>query len=92
MIRAALADMPSLRLVSPPAGRLATALVAAVLPSAVDSRQMRVRMHDRHRVIVKMAEKRWFNGIRFSPHVFNVEADVGIAMAALRAELRDWTA
>ncbi|MDB5680671.1 MAG: aminotransferase class V-fold PLP-dependent enzyme [Sphingomonas bacterium] len=87
---AALADIASLQLVSPPPGPLATALVAAALPPGVDSKLMRIRLHDRHRVVLKMAEKRWFNGIRFSPHIFNVEADVGKAMAALRAELGNW--
>jgi selenocysteine lyase/cysteine desulfurase len=87
---AALADIASLRLVSPPPGPLATALVAAALPAGVDSKLMRIRLHDTHRVVLKMAEKRWFNGIRFSPHIFNVEADVGQAMAALRTELTNW--
>jgi len=88
----ALADIPALRLVSPPPGDLATPLVAAALPGNIDSKLMRVRMHDRHRVVIKMAEKRWFNGIRFSPHLFNSEPDVDRAMTALRAELRDWSA
>jgi selenocysteine lyase/cysteine desulfurase len=89
---ASLADVPSLRLVSPPPGPLATALVAAALPPEIDSKLMRMRMHDRHRIVLKMAEKRWFNGIRFSPHLFNVEGDVDLAMAALRVELKDWIA
>jgi selenocysteine lyase/cysteine desulfurase len=38
-----------------------------------------------------MAEKRWFNGIRFSPHIFNDETQVDAALAALRSELRRWT-
>ncbi len=89
---AALADVAPLRLVSPPPGPLATALVAATLPPDVDSRLLRTRMHDRHRIVLKMAEKRWFNGIRFSPHLFNVEGDVDMAMAALKVELKDWIA
>ena len=89
---AALANISALRLVSPPPGALATPLVAAALPSNIDSRLMRIRMHDRHRVVIKMAEKRWFNGIRFSPHLFNGSPDIDRAMTALRAELRDWSA
>ena len=74
---AALADIASLRLVSPPPGPLATALVAAALPPDVDSKLLRVQLHDGRKIVLKMAEKRWFNGIRFSPHIFNIEADVG---------------
>jgi selenocysteine lyase/cysteine desulfurase len=86
-IHAALAGMPELEVVSPPPGPLATALVAARIPDAIDSRILRRRMQDRHGVVVKMAEKRWLNGIRFSPHIFNDEAQVERALAALRTEL-----
>ena len=84
------ARIPELRLVSPPPGPLATALVAAELPAAIDSRLVLKRMHDRHRIIIKMAEKRWFNGIRFSPHIFNTAAEVETALTALRTELANW--
>jgi len=84
---AGLGNFAGLRLVSPPPGPLATALVAVVLPAQIDSKLMRDRLHDRHRIIVKMAEKRWFNGIRFSPHIFNDEAQVDAALSALHAEL-----
>lgn len=87
-----LGGFPELRLVSPPPGPLATALVAVTLPSAIDSKALRDRLHDRHRLIVKMAEKRWFNGLRFSPHVFNDEAQVDLALAALRDELKSLAA
>jgi hypothetical protein len=35
-----------------------------------------------------MAEKRWFNGLRFSPHIFNNEGQVDVALSALRTELK----
>jgi selenocysteine lyase/cysteine desulfurase len=84
-----LLNLPQLRLVSPPPGPLATALIAAELPARIDSKLMRQRLQDKHGVVVKMAEKRWFNGIRFSPHIFNDETQVNAALIALRAELRD---
>jgi selenocysteine lyase/cysteine desulfurase len=86
----ALSNIPSLRLASPPPGQLATALIAVALPERIDSMALRERMHDRHGVVVKMVEKRRFNGIRFSPHVFNDERQVDIAVAALREELAAW--
>ena len=48
---------------------------------------LRDRLRQRHRVMVKMVEKRWFNGIRLSAHLFNTEADVDAGLAAVRAEL-----
>lgn len=84
---AGFSDIPGLKIVSPPPGPLATALVAARLPDSADSQSLRSRMLDRHRIIIKMAEKRWFNGIRFSPHIFNDERQVEIALSALRTEL-----
>jgi hypothetical protein len=38
-------------------------------------------------VIIKMIAKLWCNGIRLSTHVFNTEADVDAALAAIRGEL-----
>lgn len=82
-----LARIPRLRLASAVGGPMATALVAAYLPPEVDSRAFRDRLRIEHGVIVKMAEKRWFNGIRLSPHIFNDEADVDRALHAIRLEL-----
>jgi selenocysteine lyase/cysteine desulfurase len=82
-----LARIPRLRMVSAGPGPMATAMVAAYLPPEVDSRAFRDRLRIGHKVIVKMAEKRWFNGIRLSPHVFNDEADVERALWAIRSEL-----
>jgi len=87
-IHAAFADMPELEVVSPPPGPLSTALVAARIPDAIDSRILRQRMQDRHGVIIKMAEKRWLNGIRLSPHIFNDDVEVEKALSALRSELK----
>jgi selenocysteine lyase/cysteine desulfurase len=44
-------------------------------------------MRDRHGIVVKMTEKRWFNGFRLPPHLFNTEDDIDRALAAVRAEL-----
>lgn len=87
---AALSDISSLQLASPPPGPRATALIAVELPDRIDSMELRERLHDRHGVMVKMVEKRRFNGIRFSPHVFNDERQVDIAVAALREEMATW--
>jgi selenocysteine lyase/cysteine desulfurase len=84
---AGLAQIPGLRLASVPPGPHATALVAAYLPDTIDSRAFRDAMREKHQIIVKMAEKRWFNGFRLSPHIFNDEEDVDRALGAIREEV-----
>jgi selenocysteine lyase/cysteine desulfurase len=79
--------MPRLTMASPPTGALGSGLVAVRVPAELPSDVLRTRLLERHRVVVKMVEKRWFNGIRLSAHVFNTEADVDAALAALRKEL-----
>jgi selenocysteine lyase/cysteine desulfurase len=83
-----LVRIPGMQLASVPPGEpAATALVAAHLPDAIDSSAFRAAMRTKHQIIVKMAEKRWFNGFRLSPHVFNDEEDVDRALRAIRLEL-----
>lgn len=89
LIYAELSTIPLLRIVSPKPGPNATAMVAAMLPATVDADQLRMRLRQKHAVVIKLAEKRWFNGIRLSPHVFNDESQVGVAVAALRNELKE---
>jgi selenocysteine lyase/cysteine desulfurase len=78
--------LPALTLASPSAP-FGSGLVAARVPPGLPSDLLRERLREKHRVIVKMVEKRWFNGIRLSAHVFNTDADVDAALEALRIEL-----
>ena len=85
---AELVKLPRVKMMSPPPGPQATALVAFTLPVEFESRafQMNV-LRTKYNIVTKMAEKRWFNGLRISPHVFNTEEDVERVVEALRAEL-----
>lgn len=82
-----LREIPALAVVSVPPGSRGTGLVAARLPDAIDSAVFQSALRDKHGLVVKMVEKRWFNGIRLSPHIFNTEADVDRALWAIRTEL-----
>ena len=84
---AGLAKVEGLRVVGPPPGPLQSPIVAAMVPDAHDSLALLHALRDKHRVIVKMVEKRRFNGIRLSPHVYTDERDIDTALEALRAEL-----
>ena len=87
-VYAGMQAIPKLTMASPPSGSLGTGLVAvSACRTHFRGDVLRDRLRDRHRVMVKMVEKQWFNGIRLSPHIFNTEADVDAALAALRTEL-----
>ena len=76
-----------LRVVSPPPGSSATAIVACVLPDNIDSMALRDTLLAKHGIIVKMAEKRQFNGFRLSPHILNSQLHIDTALEALKAEI-----
>jgi selenocysteine lyase/cysteine desulfurase len=82
-----LLEMPRVRLVSARRGPLASPLVTIELPKELESRAFIERLRERYRVVLKMVPKNWFNGIRFSTHVFNSVRDVDRALEAVRAEL-----
>jgi selenocysteine lyase/cysteine desulfurase len=82
-----LKKIAKVRVVSAPPGPLATALVAFKLPDAVDSSAFRGTMRQKYNLVLKQTEKRWFNGMRISPHVFNTEADIDAALKAIASEL-----
>lgn len=82
-----LTQIRKLRVVSSPPGLSATAIVTCVLPDNIDSMTLRDALLAKHGIIVKMSEKRHFNGFRLSPHILNSEAHVDAALKALRAEL-----
>lgn len=84
---AGLLKIPGIRVVSAPPGPLATALVAFKLPDRVDSMAFRRNLKEKYNLVLKTTEKRWFNGMRISPHIFNTEADIDLALRAIRTEI-----
>jgi selenocysteine lyase/cysteine desulfurase len=82
-----LKKITKVRVVSAPPGPLATALIAFRLPDTTDSTAFRRTLGEKYSLILKQTEKRWFNGMRISPHVFNTEADIDAALKAIAAEL-----
>jgi selenocysteine lyase/cysteine desulfurase len=84
---AGLSKISKIQMVSPPPGPLTTALVAFRLPDSVNSGAFRNVLHKKYGIVIKVAEKRWFNGNRISPHIFNTEKDIDAAIEAIRTEL-----
>ena len=83
-----LRQIPNTRVVSAQSGPTASALVAMMLPDAMDSQAVQRALRDKYQIMVKFVEKQWFNGIRISPHTFNTEGDIDRAVQALLTELR----
>ena len=65
---AGLTRISKIQMVSPPPGPFTTALVALKLPDSVNSGAFRDLLLKNYGIVIKVAEKRWFNGIRISPH------------------------
>ena len=42
---------------------------------------------DKHNICIRPTHKQWFNGIRFSLHIFNTEKEVGFAADIIHKEL-----
>lgn len=78
---------PRTTIASPPPGPLARGLVAVRLPDEIEARPLLVRLRERSGIVARAIPAEWFNGLRFSTHIFNTEAEIDAAMTALRAEL-----
>ena len=75
-------------LVSPPAGELASPMLTALLAARFDRVAVTRALLERHRVAIRATHPEFgFNGIRFSMHQFNTDADADRAADAVRREL-----
>jgi selenocysteine lyase/cysteine desulfurase len=84
----ALQTVPRIRVISPPAGPLASPLLTYALPDDIKSDEMYRRLSEKHKVIVKVVPSQWLNGNRIATHLFNSTDDVDALVAGLTAELR----
>jgi len=83
-----LSHQPALKIVSPAPGPLASPMLACLLPHTITDRVAFVRMLlDKYQLSIRPTHKQWFNGIRFSMHIFNTEKEIDYAVEVLRKEL-----
>jgi selenocysteine lyase/cysteine desulfurase len=83
-----LRNISSLKIVSPPAGQLASPMLACVLPGKVDRVAFVKMLFEKHKLSIRATHKEFgFNGIRFCTHIFNTEKEVDFAAAVLQKEL-----
>ena len=83
-----LAELPRLRLMSPPDGQMASPIVSVALPEGVDPQELRARLLEKHRISARaITEEEGFAGLRFTTHVYNDLDDCDRLAAALAEEL-----
>jgi len=83
-----LSSCKRLKLVSPVPGTLASPILAGILPESIDKRAFVQMLHNKHRLSIRPTHDEFgFNGIRFSMHIFNTDADVDYAAAVVEKEL-----
>ena len=82
-----LPKLPGIRVLGPPPGPLATALIGFRLPDGVDASKVRAALLAKHRINIRQVDKKQYNGLRASLHVYNDDGHVDALLRALRAEL-----
>ena len=82
-----LSGIPGLKIVSPAAGPLASPMLAGIVPDTIERVSFVKMLLDKHKLSIRPTHKQWFNGIRFSCHIFNTEKEIDFAADILRKEL-----
>ncbi len=82
-----LESISKLTIVSPPPGPLSSPLLSCKIPDDIESVAFVRMLLDNHKLSIRPTHKQWFNGIRFSTHIFNTEQEVDYAAEVLKEEL-----
>ena len=82
-----LSNMTKLKIVSPGTGPLASPMLACLLPDTIERVSFVKMLLDKHKLSIRPTHKQWFNGIRFSLHVFNTEKEVDFVADIMHKEL-----
>jgi selenocysteine lyase/cysteine desulfurase len=82
-----LRSVPGAEPLAPAAGAGDNGLLGFRLPASVDALGLRKTLLERHRINLRLVDKRQWNGLRASLHVYNTPAHVEALLAALHAEL-----
>jgi selenocysteine lyase/cysteine desulfurase len=84
---ATLSNLDKLTIVSPPAGPIASPLLSCRLPESIDATAFSRMLFEKHNISVRAVHKQWFNGVRFSLHVFNTLKEIDHVADIMRKEL-----
>lgn len=76
-----------LNIQSPPPGVMASPLLSCRLPENIDAGKFSSLFLETHKISFRPVHKKWFNGLRFSLHVFNTEEEVDKLVRIIKKEL-----
>ena len=82
-----LADLNNLTLASPASGQLISPLLAYRLPENIESGAFTRMLFNKYKLSIRPTQKQFFNGIRFSVHIFNTEKEIDYASEILHKEI-----
>lgn len=82
-----MSNVKDFKLVSPPPGPLASPMLAGIIPVRIDRTEFVHKLLDKHKLSIRPTHKQWFNGIRFSMHIFNTQKEVDFAADVVSKEL-----
>jgi len=83
-----LSHINNLKIVSPVIGSpLTSPMLACMIPETIERTSFVKMLLDKHKLSIRPTHKQWFNGIRFSCHIFNTEKEVDFAADVLDKEL-----
>jgi selenocysteine lyase/cysteine desulfurase len=82
-----LSGMNKVTIVSPVAGPLASPLFACKIPETIERTSFVKILLEKYKLSIRPTHKQWFNGIRFSCHIFNTEKEVDYAADIIHKEL-----
>jgi len=82
-----LSGMTKFTIVSPDAGLLASPMLAGTIPDTIERTAFTRMLLEKYKLSIRPTHKQWFNGIRFSCHIFNTEKDIDFAAEVIHKEL-----
>jgi selenocysteine lyase/cysteine desulfurase len=79
-----LSKIKGLKMMSPEPGALASPMIACELPDRFERTSFVKSLYDQYKISIRPTHKQWFNGIRFSMHIFNTEKEVDFAAGVVK--------
>ncbi|HTF29791.1 MAG TPA: hypothetical protein VK625_13150 [Flavitalea sp.] len=79
--------MTHITIMSPATGPLASPMLACKLPDTIERTSFVQMLLEKYKLSIRPTHQQWFNGIRFSCHIFNTGKEVDFAAGVLQKEL-----
>jgi len=82
-----LSAINNLKIMSPPPGPLASPMIAFLLPDPIKKAAFSKLLFEKYKISARPTHNQWFNGIRFSVHIFNTKKEIDLAADTVQKEL-----